>query len=145
MTITLDSNVFISIFSKKEANHKLAVLLSKEIYNGNYQAIISSITYGEVYKLSNNNRERFDFSLYLASIENIETMPADDEVCLLASKFRSNKTKIKLPDAIHAATAKLNKVDLFITDDRNIKELSSKSLKITNLDGWHKRYYRKTK
>ena len=53
----------------------------------------------------------------------VKPLPVSREVLCLAAKLRAGTPAQKTPDAIHVATAILAKADVFVTGDKDIKNL----------------------
>jgi predicted nucleic acid-binding protein len=54
---------------------------------------------------------------------NLELLPVDDRVADLAAAIRA-RHRFKTPDAIHLATAVLGQVDVFLTNDAQLRAFS---------------------
>ncbi len=57
----------------------------------------------------------------LGSTPTLEVQPITRDILKSAAKIRAVEKKLRLPDAIHAATARLSQCDAFITNDANFK------------------------
>lgn len=126
MIIALDSNVFISALSSKEEQSLNAQRLVREIAVGKHQAIASSVVFGEVYSVKVKNQP-LDLEGFFFQINNLKTVPANDSVCLMAGELRLKYgPALKLPDAVHLATALDNDVNLFVTNDRQFAKIAQK-------------------
>ena len=53
----------------------------------------------------------------------VKPLPVSRDVLCLAAKLRAGTPAQKTPDAIHVATAMLAKADVFVTGDKDIKNL----------------------
>ena len=53
-----------------------------------------------------------------------DVRPVGREALVRAAEFRA-RTRLKLPDAIHAATAQLARCDVFLTNDRRLENLEN--------------------
>lgn len=97
----------------------------REIAQGVHSAIASSIAFGEVLGVSGAAQE-LDLAAFFSSIANLATVPADDAICLRAAELRRRHgSKLKLPDALHLATALGMKVDAFITNDITLAKVAA--------------------
>lgn len=124
MIIAIDSNVFISALSPHELHSNNAQKLIREVNNGKHMAIASSIVYGEVFSVSIANKP-IDLNDFFSHVDNLTTIPANDSVCMRAGELRLEYgSKLKLPDAMHLATAILNKASLFITNDETLAKIT---------------------
>jgi len=137
MLLALDSNVFIAALSQEEANSPIAQKLVRDIARGKHRAVASSIAYGEILSITTSHDDKLDLESFFARIENLSTVPADDNVCLKAGQLRAKYgPKLKLPDALHTATAKLEGADMFITNDIPLAKISQELLPTTLLSEW---------
>jgi len=140
MVIALDTNVFISALDKDQTNFKYASLLIKNIAAGNFDAITSSITHTEI-NIENMKNNKIDSTNLFNKMNNLITIPADDNICIKASKYRFQVfKKLKLPDVIHLATAIDREAYLFITDDKKLLKIANKELRTINLEQWSEEF-----
>jgi len=134
MLIALDSNVFIAALSGNEEHSLAAQQLLREVAAGKHRAVASSIVYGEILSVSTG---RVDLEGFFASVERLVTIPADDGVCLQAGQLRqAHGGKLKLPDAMHAATALLANADIFVTNDKQLASVTQKIVPTKSLADW---------
>jgi predicted nucleic acid-binding protein len=128
MLIAIDSNVFIAALSSNEEHSPNAQQLIRDIAVGKHTAVASSIVYGEVLGISNANRSQ-DMEDFFSHIDNLATLPVDDDICITAGKLRRDHgSKLKLPDAIHLATALSTNANLLITNDIVLAKVAQKLL-----------------
>lgn len=136
MLIALDSNVFIAVLSPNEADAPIARELAKQIAQGKHQVVMSSIVYGEVLALLKSvaSEQPLDITLFFSSLKHLTSLPANDSRCLAAGQLRQRWGKqLKLPDAIHLATAIDQKVELFITNDLPLAKLARNTINTKTL------------
>ena len=126
--IYLDSNVFVyAVINNGEMGEKSRILLRKVI-SREIDAGTSALTWDEiVYAIRKKAGALISVveGEKLLAFANLNWMKADREVIFLSQKLMS-KYNLKPRDAIHAATAILNKCESIITDDSDfdkIKEL----------------------
>ncbi len=126
MLVALDSNVFIAALSPKENHSSAAQQLARNIASAKYQAIASSIVYGEVIGLTKEAQPTtLDLPSFFRSLRNLETVSADDSICATAGRLRQEHgTKLRLADAIHLATALEQKAEVFITNDLTLAKIA---------------------
>lgn len=137
MLIAIDSNVFIAALSPSEEHSSIAQKLVRDIVQGKYQAITSSIAYGEILSVSTPSENDLDLESFFSHIENLSTIPADNTICLKAGQLRKEYgSKLKLPDALHTATGMLASADMFITNDIPLAKIAKKLLPTTLLSEW---------
>jgi predicted nucleic acid-binding protein len=124
--VALDSNVFIAALSTKELHSAVAQKLVRDIAKAVHSAVTSSLALGEVLTVSNASQD-LNLETFFARITNLATIPANDAICLKAADLRRQYgTKLKLPDAIHLATALTSNADMFITNDVVLAKVGSK-------------------
>ncbi len=59
----------------------------------------------------------------------LQVVPISNNILEAAAQLRAT-TKLKLPDAIHLATANLNGCDCFLTNDDSFKSVTAANIKI---------------
>ena len=124
MLVALDSNIFIAALSSKEKHSLNAQKLLRDISSRKNQATASSIVYGEIYSIHLSDQP-LDLVDFFSHIDNLATVVADDNICLKAGELRLKYGhKLKLPDAMHLATALITKAELFITNDELLAKIS---------------------
>lgn len=124
MFVAIDSNVFIGALSTKEEHSSNAQQLIRDVASGKHKAIASSIVYGEIYSVSVSSQQ-LDLEGFFSHISNLATIPASDSICIRAGELRLKfGPKLKLPDAIHLATALSDNANLFITNDEKLAKVS---------------------
>ncbi len=138
--IAVDSNVFIAALSSKETHSVIAQQIMRSIAQGEYRAITSSIAYGEVLSISRDIRNTLDLESFFASLENLSIISASDAICLKAGQLRkTHGSSLKLPDALHLATALIGVVggaELFVTNDGPLAKIAAKVMPIKTLADW---------
>lgn len=135
MLVALDSNVFIAALSPKEEHSINAQNLIRNIANGQYKAVASSITFGEVLSVSESP---INFDEFVSSISNLKTIAANDMICFESGKLRlKHGPKLRLPDAIHLTTAIDNKADVFVTNDSKLAKASRGLINTKLLSEWN--------
>jgi len=126
----LDSNVIIAALSSKEKHSLVAQKLLQDIVAGEYKAVASSIVYSEILGITKGaGGPDLDLSAFFEQFKNFTTVAAEDDVCALAGVLRrENGSSLRLPDAIHLATALECKATTFITDDTKLYKIAQKLL-----------------
>lgn len=82
-----------------------------------------------------NQAEQQAYKKFLTPTSVLQVVPISKEILEEAARLRAT-TKLKLPDAIHLATATLNGCDCFLTNDASFKSITTANIKIlseTNL------------
>jgi predicted nucleic acid-binding protein len=134
--VALDSNVFIAALSTAELHSAVAQQLVRDIAKGVHTAVASSIALGEVLIVSNADQD-LNLETFFSRITNLATIPADDAICLKAAELRRRYgNKLKLPDALHVATALLANAGMFITNDVSLARVSTNLITTKLLSDW---------
>ncbi len=122
----LDSNVIIAALSSKEKHSQVAQNLLRRIVSGEYQAIASSIVYSEVFGVARVSvTKNPDLLAFFSQFKNFEAVTADDAICIMAGELRrQHGPSLRLPDAIHLATALSRSVSLFVTEDSGLSRIA---------------------
>ena len=82
-------------------------------------------------------KDDLDVESFFSSIGHLSTIAADDAICLEAGRLRKRYgNKLKLPDALHLATALASGVDVFITNDDALARVAGGLLPAKTLAGW---------
>ncbi|MBD0302572.1 MAG: type II toxin-antitoxin system VapC family toxin [Tolypothrix sp. T3-bin4] len=123
--VYLDTNVFIyAIEGYSEFVDELNEFFNS-IDAGNLRAFTSELTLAEVLvrPLMDGNLEiQTAYQQALQSSEGLEVVPVCREVLIEAARLRS-VANLRLPDAIHGATAILTGCETFLTNDRRLAAL----------------------
>jgi predicted nucleic acid-binding protein len=125
LLVALDSNVFIAFIEQDEFFETAAEIIQK-IEHGMLDAVYSSIVYGEVMRMPAGSslepiRQFFDT---LGG----KDYPANRIVCSKAAELRRTYPPLKLPDALHLATAIIARADTFITADKRLLAVAKKEI-----------------
>ena len=81
--------------------------------------------------------EPTDFEAFVSHITNLTTAPGDNSICLRAGDLRKQHgPRLKLPDAIHLATAEQARADWFITNDEVLARIAESVLPTKLLAVW---------
>lgn len=125
--VYLDTNVFIyAIEGYPEFVDELNEFFDS-IDAGNLRAFTSELTLAEVLvrPLMDGNLEiQTAYQQALQSSEGLEVVPVSREVLIEAARWRA-VANLRLPDAIHGATAILTGCETFLTNDRRLAALPS--------------------
>lgn len=123
--IYLDSNVFIEAYESESGERSEAArAVLKMVDEGGVEAVISELVIAELlvkplaasdYALANIYSELF------APQIGYTTCPVDRNTLLEAARLRAVHAAIKLPDAIHIATARLQRCKAFLTSETRLR------------------------
>ncbi len=134
--VAIDSNVFIAALSADELHSIIAQQLIRDIAKGLHSAVTSSITLSEVLSVSKATPD-VDLTAFFSQIPNLLTIPADDAICLRAAELRKQHgSKLKLPDALHLATALSMHADTFVTNDVVLAKVATNLIVTKSLSDW---------
>ncbi len=118
--IYLDTNVWIYALEGFESFSRPLAELFARIDEGELAAVTSELTLAEVLvKPFQSNRQELE-RIYLDNLQTSATLtvaPVSREVLMSAARLRAQYPPLKLPDAIHAATALAHDAHTFITND----------------------------
>jgi len=132
--IGIDSNLFIYHFEENPQFVSATQLVFNHLSDGNLKAATSIISVIEIlsYPLPPKILKQIEESFQL--VPNLTVYDVDGAIAKEAAKIR-RKHGFRLPDAIQLATAKKAKADIFITNDRSLRQFKSlKVILITELD-----------
>lgn len=121
--VYLDTNVFVYA-AEGFARYKAFIEgLFREIDAGHVDAVTSELTLAEllVKPLEIGRQDIADlYAELIQSSDQLIVIPIDRSILMAAARYRA-QLKIKLPDAIHVATAVAAGCERFLSNDRNIK------------------------
>lgn len=126
----LDSNIFIYALEAPEAAaHPITVQLLQDIHDQTCLGATSLLTRAEV--LVRPLRERQvalaeRYRVLLSGAGAIALYALDADVIELAAKLRADYPALKLPDALHLATAINTDCDAFVTSDKRLNVVSGR-------------------
>jgi len=121
----LDATVFLSAALDPGRSGSLARELLARVQHGESQAATSALTYDEIFWVVKKYRG-FDAALRasktLLDFPNLEIFPVDVEVLEKAHALAA-KYKLNPRDAIHAASAVVNGIQVLISEDRDFDKV----------------------
>jgi len=129
-TVFFDSAPFIYVFEDNPPYKKLLAPIFLAVDVGTIRAVSSLITVVEVlskpYHLEQWNLVK-RYHDFFGNQSKIEVFPLTMEIADFAANVRG-QYGLKTPDAIQWATAKLNNVDYYLTNDLKFKVLNDKRI-----------------
>jgi predicted nucleic acid-binding protein len=132
----IDTNVYIEAFERRGAlSDRLNELLAVADEHGVPRLVTSELTLAELLVRPLAKGQSDLIAVYdNLTISNpfLEVVPIDRECLVAAAKLRAEIKSIKLPDAIHFATARMKECRYFLTADGKIK--SAHGIDILNLN-----------
>ena len=126
--IYLDTNVWIYALEGFESFAQPLAELFARIDEGELAAVTSELTLAEVlvkpFQSNHHELER----IYVETLQSSATLtvaPVSREVLMSAARLRAQYPPLKLPDAIHAATALAYDARTFITNDARFESVDA--------------------
>ncbi|MCD8488966.1 MAG: PIN domain-containing protein [Desertifilum sp.] len=124
--VYLDTNIFIYAFEGYPEFATRLTELFTLIDEGSVSAVTSELTLAEVLVkpfIDNNQHLQQVYQQALQSIGGLEVISIGRPVLIEAARVRSHSSSLRLPDAIHGATALLSGCSTFLTNDRRLLSL----------------------
>ncbi|NET38343.1 MAG: type II toxin-antitoxin system VapC family toxin [Cyanothece sp. SIO1E1] len=125
--IYLDTNIWIHMFEDVGDFSQALTALFNAIDTGTFTAITSELTLAEVLvkPIQNNNTAQQEiYAEALTSTDTLSVIPIERSILVQAAQIRGT-TKLKLPDAIHVATAISNQCTTLLTNDKQLQNFSA--------------------
>lgn len=124
--IYLDTNVFIAAYEARTARSDHAWWILDAIEANEFLAVTSELTLAEVLvrPLQDGDEElAARYRDILTSADGLGVAPVERKLLIEAAMLRSFSRSLKLPDAIHLATARAYNCDFIVSDDRRLPSL----------------------
>ena len=125
MQVYLDTNVFIAAFERRNSqSDRLADLIAVASRDGRKHFATSELALSEllVAPMRQDLEDLVEYYVRLfASNDWLEVRPVDTDVLVFAARLRATRQGLKLPDAIHLATASMAGCDIFMTEDQGLR------------------------
>ena len=123
--VYLDTNIFVYALEGYSEYEAVLREFFDDVAKGTVKAVTSELTLAEVLvkplmEARDDICRAFDDAIRDSS--GLEVMPIAREILIEAARIRS-ESGVRLPDAIHLATAVLSGCDSFITNDKSISDL----------------------
>jgi predicted nucleic acid-binding protein len=134
MTVALDSNIFIAYLASEDAFYESARQLVGRISKGKIEAVCSSIVLGEIVYPARKPESLAAVDAFFKQLVHCVDVPADKTICRKAASLRLAHASLKLPDAIHLATAIEAKASHFITADKRLLAVAKQLMPTTYLN-----------
>lgn len=122
--VYLDANVFITAFEHAGARSDHAWWILEAVEDGEIVGATSEITLAEVLVRPVEHRATDLATAYekmILSGPNFEVLPVRRDVLIAAAGIRAGRSSIRLPDAVHIATAQALACAAFVSDDRRLR------------------------
>jgi len=119
----LDTNVVIAIVESTDALSPAQMVFIEGLDRGRLRSVTSELTLAECLVKPMADRDPDAVTAYLTFLDGrpeLPVLPASRAILIEAARLRA-ETGIKLPDAIHMATAAAASCNVFLTNDRRVK------------------------
>ncbi len=121
----LDTNIFIYALEGYPVFRAVLTTVFNVLDRGELIAVTSELTLAEVLVKPLLDRHAERQAAYLQVLQpstSLQIIPVSREILIAAARLRAD-ANLKLPDAIHAATAQLTGCDQFLTNDARLTSL----------------------
>lgn len=121
--IYVDTNAFIPLVEGQPTSHPELFALMRLVSEGRAEAVTSELTFGELLVLPYAEDDALAQAYFdlLSASPALRLRPVDRETIVRAARLRSGRKSLKLPDAIHLATAELAGCKVFLSADADIR------------------------
>lgn len=121
--IYLDSNIWIYSSQGTPAYKQALSSMFAAVDAGTLSVVTSELSLAEILVRPIREGNTLEQQTYIKAITNTKNsiaVPVERTILIQAAKLRS-RTKLKLPDAIHAATAMSSQCTTFLTNDKQFR------------------------
>lgn len=121
--VYVDANVFIAAFEHVGAHSDHAWWIFHAIEDGEISGATSEMTLAEVLVKPIETSASDLVAAYqemISSVAGFEVLPVRRDILVSAAGLRARQPSLKLPDAIHVATARATSCGYFVSDDRRM-------------------------
>lgn len=123
MRVYLDTNVFIAAYENTQTPSDHAWRILTAIESGELVGVTSELTLAELLVKPIEQRD-YDLAQHYQEIiapgASFDVPTIDRPVLIEAASLRAVQRSMRLPDAIHVATARLNECAHFVSSDRRL-------------------------
>ena len=126
-SVYLDTNVFIYALEGYSDYARVLDELFEAVDSGHLRAVTSELTVAEalVKPMMDGNRELQEtYESVLQDSDHLRIVPVSRRILVSAARMRAANNTLKLPDAIHAATAQDNGCKALLTNDRKMSAVA---------------------
>lgn len=119
----LDSNVIIAIVQEPQTLDTARFEFVAKIDAGQLEAVTSELALAECLTKPFGEQDQATadaFLKFLVDRPELPLLPVSPDILLSAARLRT-KSRMKLPDAIHVATAQLAGCSVFLTSDKRVR------------------------
>lgn len=131
--IAIDSNVFLYALLEQMPLAKNAVHILRQVEDGTFQAIFSTLTYTEVLGAKDQASINIAYK-FLDGLKNTSCVEVDRTIARRAGELRIIHPSLRIADSIHLATAMTHKATLVTADEKFLKvaERVTKTIPLKN-------------
>ena len=133
--VYFDSNVFIAALEHPTARSDHAWWILQAIQDGEIAGVTSEITLAEVLvkpiELGMQDLV-VAYESMIAPTSNFDVPSVTREILIDAARIRSKRASVRLPDAVHLATARSRSCTFFVTEDRRMEALEGMKRLVVN-------------
>ena len=123
-TVYLDTNPLIYLTEGNPAFKSSIERLFAQFENAQAQFVTSELALTEVLVRPLRRHDTALVAIYERLFDTlVQPLPVSREVLIYAAQLRADTPSLRMPDAIHLATATLAKADAFVSGDAGMKEL----------------------
>ena len=118
--VGLDTSIFVYALERRSPFAPAAEAVLQAVIERRPTAAISTLVVAELLVVPYRAKRpdlASQYVQYLVAFPNLTLLAPGVEVCRVAASLRGNTAALKLPDAIHLATAIEGKCDRFLTND----------------------------
>jgi predicted nucleic acid-binding protein len=123
LVVYFDTNIIIYIVEGYPAQRVVMRDLVRALDDGLFRTLTSEMTLAEVlvgpFRAPNPLYE-ITYNAVLSGQEKVEVVPVTREILVDAARLRA-ESRMRLPDAIHVATAARHGCDIFLTNDNRLR------------------------
>lgn len=135
--LAIDSVILIYVLNAEAPQHRKALDLLQTIETGRQPAVWSTVAVAEVlvHPIASGQIDYLSRARQLVlDFPNSQVIPVSANIAEYAAALRARFASLKLPDALHLATAVMSKAEVFVTNDINVAKLKIDGLAIRRLE-----------
>ena len=121
--VYFDANVFVAAFESVGAHSDHAWWILQAVEDGHIAATTSELTLAEllVKPMEGGMTDLVEaYKSIVASGPNFDVLPVSRDILVDAAAVRAHRRSIKLPDAVHIASARSASCGFFVSEDRRM-------------------------
>ena len=129
--VYIDANVFVAAFENVGAHSDHAWWILHAIEQDEIMGVTSEMTLAEILVKPIEVGADDLVAAYqemITSTSAFEALPVHRDILVDAARLRAQRASLRLPDAIHIATARVSSCTFFVSDDRRLNTPSDLTL-----------------